>query len=90
MNNISVNKFSDNLRHFVEQVIYHHAPLKVTRRSGEDFVIISAENWERNQETLYVLQNTQLMQQINESTQTHADQSGYTLTVKETSETLDI
>ena len=29
------------------------------------------EDWEREQETLYVLQNNNLMQQIEQSTKTH-------------------
>jgi len=61
MDTISVNKFRENLKSFVEQVITQHLPIKVTRRAGEDFVVISAEDWEREQETLYVLQNNNLM-----------------------------
>lgn len=55
-----------------------HKPLKVTRRSGEAFVVVSAEDWEREQETLYVLQNRDLMQQIAASLETHTH--GYTPT----------
>ena len=57
MDTISVNKFRGNLKNAVEKVVSQHLPLKVTRRNGEDFVVISAEDWEREQETLYVLQN---------------------------------
>lgn len=78
MDNISVNKFRDNLKNIVEKVISEHQPVKITRRSGEDFVVISAEDWARDQETLFVLQNTNLMQQMLASTQTHAAKSGYT------------
>ena len=77
MQSISVNKFRDNLKSFVEQIIGDHTPLKVTRRSGEDFVVVSAADWEREQETLYVLQNNALMQQISDSLGTHTDKSGY-------------
>jgi antitoxin YefM len=80
MDSISVNKFRDNLKSFVQQVVSQHLPIKVTRRSGEDFVVISAEDWEREQETLFVLQNTSLMQQIAASARTHAERSGYTPT----------
>jgi antitoxin YefM len=73
---ISVNQFRDNLKHCVEQVINEHLPLKVTRRSGEDFVVICAEDWEREQETLFVLQNSSLMKQIAESALTHAARTG--------------
>ena len=78
MDIISVNKFRDNLKSLVEQVINRHEPLKVTRRAGEAFVIISAEDWEREQETLHVLQSRDLMQQIAASLDTHSRGQGYT------------
>jgi antitoxin YefM len=45
MDIVSVNKFRDNLKSLVEQVVTKHIPLKVTRRGGEDFVVISADDW---------------------------------------------
>lgn len=83
MESVSVNQFRDSLKRFVEQVIRDHTPLRVTRRSGEDFVVISAEDWEREQETLYVLQNSSLMEQIAHSLQTHVAQTGYVPTSEE-------
>ncbi|MGB5632351.1 MAG: type II toxin-antitoxin system Phd/YefM family antitoxin [Waterburya sp.] len=77
MDSISVNQFREKLKHCVERVIQEHQPLKVTRRNGEDFVVISAEDWERERETLYVLQNHSLMQQIAESQSTHKLSQGY-------------
>jgi antitoxin YefM len=77
MDSVSVNQFRDNLKHFVDRVADRHTILKVTRRNGEDFVVISAEDWEREQETLYVLQNQSLMQQIADSTKTHEQKTGY-------------
>ncbi|MCG7755525.1 MAG: type II toxin-antitoxin system Phd/YefM family antitoxin [Nitrosomonas sp.] len=90
MDNISVNKFRDNLKNIVEKVINEHQPVKITRRSGEDFVVISAEDWARDQETLFVLQNTNFMQQILASTQTHAAKSGYAPSDEETQKILGI
>jgi antitoxin YefM len=46
---------------------------------------MSAEDWEREQETLYVLQNSSLMMQVYESIKTHKSNSGY----KPTEEELD-
>ena len=86
MDSVSVNKFRENLKTFVEQVITKHSPLKVTRRSGEDFIIISAEDWEREQETLYVLQNSNLMKQIADSMDTHTKGAGYPPTDRELDE----
>ena len=86
MDSISVNKFRDNLKSFVEQVVTNHMPLKVTRRSGEDFVVVSADDWEREQETLYVLQNTELMKQIADSLATNKKKKGYKPTAGEMDE----
>lgn len=78
MDTVSVNQFRDNLKSFVEQVVSNHTPIKVTRRAGEAFVVVSADDWEREQETLYVLQNQSLMAQIAASLATHTQKSGYT------------
>ena len=77
MDTISVNKFRDSLKTVVEEVVSRHEPVKVTRRAGDDFVVISAEDWEREQETLYVLQNSSLMQQIAASLKTHNQGEGF-------------
>lgn len=78
MDSVSVNRFRDNLKTFVEQAVDSHEPLKVTRRSGDAFVVMSADDWEREQETLYVLQNSSLMRQLTESAVSHAQGAGYT------------
>ncbi len=71
METVSVNQFRDKLKTYVEQVVSNHTPIKVTRRAGEAFVVVSADDWEREQETLHVLQNKSLMQQIADSLATH-------------------
>mgnify|MGYP003384534506 FL=1 len=86
MESISVNKFRENLKSFVEHAVTEHAPIKVTRRSGEDFVIMSADDWEREQETLHVLQSNRLMKQIAQSMQTHNNKAGYSPTKDEMDE----
>jgi antitoxin YefM len=90
MNTTTVNKFRDRLKSFVEEVVSQHIPLRVTRRNGTDFVVISAEDWERDQETLYVLQNSRLMRQIAESSATHRTGSGYRPTEEQVDEILGI
>jgi antitoxin YefM len=74
---LSVNKFRANIKSFVEQAINNHIPIRVRRRAGRDFIVLSAEDWERDQETLYVLQNASLMKQIRKSIESHKNQSGY-------------
>ena len=80
MDTVSVNQFRDNLKTFVEQAISTHTPLKVTRKSCEAFVVMSADDWDREQETLSVLQNNSLMKQIAEPMTTHTPKTGYTPT----------
>lgn len=75
MRSISMNKFTQSLeslfKNDTEQMIDDQAPLRVKQRNGEDFVIISASDWKREQETLYVLQNKALMRQISDSLISH-------------------
>ena len=90
MDSISVNQFREKLKHFVEQVVREHQPIKITRRNGEDFVVISAEDWSREKETLYVLQNQSLMKQLVESQLTHEKGNGYKPNDQELNEILSI
>lgn len=72
MDTISVNQFRNNLKSYLEQVFRKNKPLKVNLSSGRAFVVLSADDWEREQETLFVLQNRDLMQQISTSIETHS------------------
>lgn len=86
METVSVNKFRDNLKQLLEKSLSRHEPLRVSQRSGQDFVVISAEDWEREQETLYILQNNNLMQQLAESVKTHTVRTRYTPTKEQMDE----
>ncbi|MGH8556844.1 MAG: type II toxin-antitoxin system Phd/YefM family antitoxin [Methylococcales bacterium] len=86
MDSVSVNKFRDNLRNLIDQVVSKHVPLKVTRRGGNDFVVVSADDWEREQETLFILQNNDLMRQIEVSLRTHEKDAGYIPSAEEMDE----
>ncbi len=80
---LSVNQFRANLKQHVDEAITNHQPLKVNRKNGEAFVVISLEDYEREQETLYVLNNTSLMTQIKKSLDTYQKKSGYSPTEQE-------
>ena len=86
MDVVSVNRFRDNLKTLVEQVASSHEPLKVTRRAGDDFIVMSADDWEREQESLYILQNNSLMAQISKSLTTHSQSTGYQPTEEQLNE----
>ena len=90
MDSISVNQFRENLKTYVEKTVSEHVPIKVTRRAGDDFIVMSAADWEREQETLYVLQNNSLMQQISESMKTHTDQQGHKPTTEQIDEIINL
>jgi len=90
METVNENQFRSNMKNFVEKAASEHVPLKVTRRNGGYFVVISAEDWEREQETLYVLQNSSLMKQISESARTHVERSVHTPTDREMDEILGV
>ncbi|MEY3826149.1 MAG: type II toxin-antitoxin system Phd/YefM family antitoxin [Microcystis aeruginosa LG13-03] len=90
MNAISINQFTNNIQDFIKQVIEQHTPLKITSQNGEDFIIISAEDWEQQKETLFVLQNSELMQQIKDSLATHSQNKGYILNQEQLNENLNI
>lgn len=83
MNSISIEQFKNNLQEFIQQAIDQHTPLKITDREVGDCVIVSAEDWERQQETLFVLQNSDLMEQIKRSIATHTANKGYQPTAEE-------
>lgn len=86
MREITVNRFRAALKNCADQAIADHEPLRVTRKQGKDFVIIGAEDWERLQETVYVLQNASLMQQIKQSAATHRNEKGYSPTEEQLDE----
>ena len=90
MNSISINQFKNDLQDLIKQVINQHIPIKITDQDGQDFIVISAEDWEQQQETLFVLQNSDLMQQVAHSMATHTQNQGYSPNQEELNEILSI
>lgn len=86
MATISVNQFRDKLRFYVELATQQHEPVTVTRRNGEDFIVMSIQDWHGIEETLYVLQNKSLMSQIEQSLKTHEAGKGRGLSKEEEDE----
>jgi antitoxin YefM len=70
MERASANSFRDKLKSHVDRVIASHRPLHVTRRRGGDFVVLSLEDFEAEQETLAVLKDENLMAQLRASLET--------------------
>ena len=80
---LSVNQFRANLKQYVDQTVDNHEPLEVSRKNGEAFVVMSLEDYKREQETLYVLSNSSLMSQIESSLKTFNQNRGYEPTSEE-------
>lgn len=80
---LSANQFRANLKYYVDKTIENHEPLTVNRKNGGDFVVLSLEDYEQEQETLYVLNNNSLMGQIEASLKTYQQKRGYQPTAKE-------
>ncbi len=74
---LSAHQFRANLKQVVDRAIENHEPVTVTRKNGEAFVVMSLDDYAREQETLYVLSNRSLMKQIADSLQTHKEGKGY-------------
>jgi antitoxin YefM len=70
MTAISVNQFRANLKAVVDKAIDDHEPVRISRKNGQNFVVLSEEDYNAEQETLYVLQNENLMKQIAASLKT--------------------
>ena len=85
-----MNSITNNLQNLIKQVINQHTPLKITNQDGADFVVISAEDWEQQQETLAILQNNNVMEQIAKSMPTHSANQGYIPTNEELNEILSL
>ena len=75
---LSVNQFRANLKYHVNKTIDNHEALTVSRKNGDAFVVISLEDYNREQQKLYVLENNNLMKQIEESLSTYPTKNGYT------------
>lgn len=53
-NEVSAYNFRRNLKTEVDRVVEDHTVLRVKRRRGGDFVVLSAEDWSAIEETLYL------------------------------------
>lgn len=76
MDVMSYSSFREKLATVLDYISDNSTVVKITRQNGKAAVVMSLEDWERDQETLYVLQNKPLMQQIATSLHTHQAKAG--------------
>ncbi|OQY17139.1 MAG: hypothetical protein B6I36_09415 [Desulfobacteraceae bacterium 4572_35.1] len=64
MQETTANLFRQNLKSEVDRCIDNHELLRVTRRSGENFIVLSESDWKAIEETLYLNQVPDLVESI--------------------------
>ncbi len=67
MNEVSANEFRAKLKSQVDRVVEDHVVLRVRRRRGGDFVVLSAEDWSAIEETLFLNRIPNLVDSIHEA-----------------------
>ncbi len=69
MRETTANFFRQHLKTEVEQCIAQHDVLRVSRRNGENFIVIGETDWKAIEETLYLNQFPGLVESIQEAVQ---------------------
>ena len=65
----SYSEFRQNMKAFLDAVVENHQPLFVTRKMGEEIVVLSKEDYTSLQETLFLLSNPKNATRLKESIQ---------------------
>lgn len=64
MQETTANLFRQNLKTEVDRCIDNHDVLRVTRRKGENFIVLGEADWRAIEETLYLSQIPGLVDSI--------------------------
>ena len=63
----SFSEFRQHMKSFLDAVIKTHKPLFITRKHGEELVVISKEDYTSLEETLYLLSSPKNAQRLKDS-----------------------
>lgn len=74
---LSYSVFRQTLASVLDQVNNDSVPVQITRSGNKGAVVMSVDDYEQLEETLYVLQNQTLSQQIEKATKTHEGKKGF-------------
>ena len=66
---VSVNHFRANLKKHVDDCVSSHQVLKVKRKKGEAFVVLSLADWSAVEETLYLNRIPGMVQSIHRASE---------------------
>ncbi|MCI5148941.1 MAG: type II toxin-antitoxin system Phd/YefM family antitoxin [Candidatus Electrothrix sp. MAN1_4] len=67
MRETTANRFRQHLKPEVDRCIANHEALRVTRRNGENFIVLGEEDWHAMAETVYLNQIPGLAESIQEA-----------------------
>ena len=73
---LSYSTFRQSLASVLDKVNEDSVPIQITRKGNKGAVVMSVEDYEQLEETLYVLQNKSLSAQIEKSIQSHESGKG--------------
>ena len=68
---LSYSVFRQTLSSVLDKVNEDSVPIQITRKGGRGAVVMSVEDYESLEETLYILQNKSLSKQMVRSMETH-------------------
>ncbi len=63
----SYSEFRQHMKSFLDAVIKTHKPLFITRKHGEELVVMSKEDYTSLEETLYLLSSPKNAQRLKDS-----------------------
>lgn len=63
----SYSEFRQHMKSFLDAVVKTHKPLFITRKHGEELVVISKEDYTSMEETLYLMSNPKNAERLIES-----------------------
>ncbi len=67
MDAVSYSEFRQHLKAIVDQACEQHEPVIITRRHGDNAVILSHEDYRAMLETCYLLRSPKMAQRLQES-----------------------
>ncbi len=74
MDEVTANHFRAHLKSEVDRVVEDHRVLRVKRRRGGDFVVVSADDWSAIEETLFLNRVPGLVESIHEGAKEPLDE----------------
>ncbi|WP_307740125.1 type II toxin-antitoxin system prevent-host-death family antitoxin [uncultured Parolsenella sp.] len=67
MTTVTFTEARQNLRHYCDKAVEDAAPVVITRTGRENVVLLSQDEWDSVEETLYVMSSPGVMEGLRES-----------------------